>query len=389
MYLDLGVVAEATLSRCCLLLLIVFADIFLPDHFPGDDVATFGRSNGSTNVAMMAFTKWDAAYYLQLAKAGSYPTHQTLAFYPTYPYLIRQISLWLSTYFSSTDNLYVIAAVVISNVSFILSVVMLKQILQELLRTSTTTTSSVVPKDTRLVRHAVLCYIWNPANVFFTTAYTESFYALCSFTGMWLLLLAARKQQQQQPTSWRSLVPVMGASCCFLLASSIRSNGLFNGIIVVFFMLSTGYSVLLHWQWMTLFSLIVPYTMLFLSVVVPFVLFNEYMHSISCYDCSATWGSSSCLSSPSPPSSPSLPLILSNITHYLQHWLLPSISMYMNSNINGITDRKLSSKLNTNDPLRTPYKSTRITSCCVQGPYLCSMYSAVQREFWDVGKKVL
>ena len=64
----LGVIAEAALSRCFLLLLIVFADFLLPDHLPGDDVATFGHSNVSENVAMMAFTKWDAAYYLQLAK---------------------------------------------------------------------------------------------------------------------------------------------------------------------------------------------------------------------------------------------------------------------------------------------------------------------------------
>ena len=365
----LGVIAEAALSRCFLLLLIVFADFLLPDHLPGDDVATFGHSNVSENVAMMAFTKWDAAYYLQLAKTGSYPTHQTLAFYPTYPYLIRQIFVWLSTYFSSTDNLYIVAAVIISNVSFILSVVMLKLILQELLLTSTSTTSSIVPKDTRLVRVAVLCYIWNPANVFFTTAYTESLYALCSFTGMWLLLLARR------PTSWRSIGHLMGASCCFLLASSIRSNGLFNGVIVALFMLQTGCSVLVNKQWITLFTLIVPFTLLLLSVVLPFALFNEYMHAVACYDCSGTGGSnnvsSSCLASSSSSSSLS-PLISSTITQYLQHVLLPSTSMYMNS------------KLDCNNPLLAPYM---ISACCVQGPYLCSMYSAVQREFWNVGTK--
>lgn len=367
---DLGVIAEAALSRCCLLLLIILADFFLPDHSPGDDVATFGRSNSSGNAAMMAFTKWDAAYYLQLAKTGSYPTHQTLAFYATYPYLIRQVTTWFLTYFDSSDNQYIIAAVIISNVSFILSVVMLKHLLQELTSSPTSTTSSMVSKDSRLVRYAVLCYIWNPANIFFTTAYTESLYACCSFMGMWLLLLA---RKQLPLTSWRSIGLVMGAGCCFLWASSIRSNGLFNGIIVGLFMLPTGCSILLHRQWSALVSLIIPYTMLLLSVVLPFLLFNEYMHAVACHDCSKTDGSnlsSTCL----PPSSPLSLLISSPITQYLQRWLLPSTSMYMNT------------KLNSHIPLLPPYKPSMITSCCAQGPYLCSMYSAVQREFWDVGK---
>ena len=357
MYRHLRVVAEAALSRCCLLLMIVLADFLLPNHFPGDDVATFGHSNA----AMVAFTKWDAAYYLQLAKIGSYPTRQMLAFYPTYPYLIRQIATWFSTYFDSSDHLYIIAAVIISNVSFIWSVVMLKQILQELVLLPLSSTT--VSKDTRLVRYAVLCYIWNPANVFFTTAYTESLYACCSFTGMWLLLLA---RKQQQPTSWRSIGHVMGASCCFLWASSIRSNGLFNGIIAAFFILPTVCSILLHRQWSTMITLMIPYATLLLSVVLPFVLFNEYMHTIVCHDCSPIDGlnvSSTCVAL-------STPLTSSTITQYLQHWLLPSTSMYMNS------------RFDSSKSFKTPV----MTSCCVQGPYLCSMYSAVQREFWDVGK---
>ena len=63
-------------------------------------------------------------------------------------------------------------------------------------------------KDQPLTDLALLLFCFNPASVFFTTAYTESLYTAFSFLGLWLL----------PGKHW-------GAVSAFLAASATRSNG--------------------------------------------------------------------------------------------------------------------------------------------------------------------
>lgn len=66
-----------------------------------------------------------------------------------------------------------------------------------------------VLKDERTADLATLLYIWNPASVFYSAAYTESIFACAAFTGLYLL--------SQQP--WLATV-------CLSIASATRSNGM-------------------------------------------------------------------------------------------------------------------------------------------------------------------
>ena len=256
----------AVLSRVLIVVLAVIFNCLIVDHFPGADVPIFEINIGATppvkllllkNV-LKAFTKWDSAYYLQIARDGKYVIDQQLAFFPLYPFLIRLTSftlhrmaslyvriqstaLTLLVYFLSSsysseniismkirlenvadkyitaipenpaDALIVISAILVCNISFILSVGILRQILIEIIKENeflmnfdfemmtvdeerkeesscSTRDESSVPRiasneksgrlicdskrRSRLVDMAVLSYICNPANIFFSSAYT-------------------------------------------------------------------------------------------------------------------------------------------------------------------------------------------------------------------------
>jgi Mannosyltransferase (PIG-V) len=273
--------SAAILSRLTIVVLAVISNLIIRDHFPGDDVSAFPIDIGGAPTlhllllqsALNSFAKWDSAYYLQIAKHGKYVIDQQLAFFPLYPFLIRRtaytlhrmVSLYvhmqsramtllvyfLSSSYSSesiiamkirlgnvaedipdnpSDILIVISAVLISNICFILSVGILRQILimivqdneflmsfslemmtvEERRKEESSCTlsgecsvpgvrsssegnrriSSNSKRRSQLVDVAVLCYIFNPANIFFSTAYTESLYSLVTFAGIWLLSLS-------------------------------------------------------------------------------------------------------------------------------------------------------------------------------------------------------
>ena len=272
--------SAAILSRLTTVVLAVTSNLIIRDHFPGDDVSAFPIDIGGAPTlhllllqsTLNSFAKWDSAYYLQTAKDGKYVIDQQLAFFPLYPFLIRltaytlhrMVSLYvhmqsramtllvyfLSSSYSSeniiamkvrlgnvaeaipenpSDILIVISAVLISNVCFILSVGILRQLLIKIVQeneflmsfssemitveerrkeeSSCTLSgecsvprmrsskekgriSSNLKRRSKLVDVAVLCYIFNPANIFFSTAYTESLYSLVTFSGIWLLSLS-------------------------------------------------------------------------------------------------------------------------------------------------------------------------------------------------------
>jgi Mannosyltransferase (PIG-V) len=273
--------SAAILSRLTIVVLSVISNLIIRDHFPGEDVSAFEIDIGGAPTlhlllfqkALNSFAKWDSAYYLQIAKDGKYVIDQQLAFFPLYPFLIRLtaytlhrmmslyvhmqsramtlLAYFLSSSYSSenmiamkirlgnvaeaipenpSDVLIVISAVLISNVCFILSVGILRQILIKIVdeneflmsfggemmtveerrkeESSCSITGKCSVPDVRssskengkirsdskrrskLVDVAVLCYIFNPANIFFSTAYTESLYSFVTFAGIWLLSLS-------------------------------------------------------------------------------------------------------------------------------------------------------------------------------------------------------
>lgn len=266
-------------SRFVVVTAMMISNLLVVDHFPGDDVPSynFGNMCQSSNTPLViiqnllsSFTKWDSSHYLTIATDGKFKQDKHLAFYPLYPSLIRQTAraLWLFSLFASwifalllklvsasplqffsqgnitevitgftvesdvfspetpTNQTYcyvVVASILVSNVSFIMSVWVLRQILLIIIRESTFLTGAesidhddlsmkgdigfinqqnqkssvksnkLCSSDSKLVDYALLSYICNPANVFFSSAYTESFYSLLTFTAVWLIELSCRE----------------------------------------------------------------------------------------------------------------------------------------------------------------------------------------------------
>ena len=380
---------QALLSRVVILITMAISDGMIPDHNPGDDVARFSASSG----AFSTFSKWDSAYYLRLAHIGHYTSPQLLAFYPTYSFMIRFLAEWMTTITSanvSSEQYVVVAAIVVSNASFLLSVVVLRQLIRELF---------LAPHDDVIPHTAVLSYIWNPGNVFFASAYTESLYALCSFTGMWQLMLA-----NKSPTMMRTSLHTLAASYCFLLASSVRSNGLLNVIFALLFGLSI---VVNRPSWLARGVLFVPWIVVTLSTVVPFVVFNGHMHALVCpalglgvgegvgmsyaaeHNCatSVSTGVSAmgrgggvhlCGNSDVDPSSSSW--WHSNAVDVALRWLLPGRALFALTAFSQPDARARQVGVGSEGE-----GAVHLAACCARSPVGCSMYSAVQRQYWEVG----
>lgn len=87
--------------------------------------------------------------------------------------------------------------------------------------------SRAVLKDDRLADLATLLYIWNPASVFYSAAYTESTFACATFTGFYLL--------SSRP--WL-------ATFCLTTATATRSNG----VLHCWFLLHQLAKVIVHQQ---------------------------------------------------------------------------------------------------------------------------------------------
>ena len=191
-------------TRFLLIALIILSNIILPDH-QADEVLIFDfQGDEKVSNGWMSFTKWDAAYFLHIARHG-YQFESAFAFFPLYPLCIRQLEQVISQLTSlSPDFSSIIAGVFISNCCFVCTLVVLWYLLQEL----------HISKSIRL--QALYLFCLNPANIFFASVYSESLYACLAFGGM---LFWEKK--------WYITSLIL-----FVLASGTRSNGMLNAVFI-------------------------------------------------------------------------------------------------------------------------------------------------------------
>jgi phosphatidylinositol glycan class V len=191
-------------TRIMMILALILSNICLPDH-NATGVYTFELEDIEISNVWLSFTKWDAAYFLQIARNG-YQFESSFAFFPLYPLCIKFVGMFIAKLTSLSDNIStIVAGVVVSNVCFVITVALLWFLLKEL-------------QVTEKVRvYSVFLFCLNPANVFFASIYSESFYSCFAFGGMLF---------------WEKRRYAM-ALLLFLLASSTRSNGIFNVIFLL------------------------------------------------------------------------------------------------------------------------------------------------------------
>ena len=154
------------------------------------------------DIAFGGFRRWDGVYFLHIAEHG-YTYENTLAFFPLFPLMVRAVgnsALFLLQYFMSYASVLLISAVIVNIACFVLSAMTLYELGRIALRSDT------------LAYRAAQFYCINPANIFFSAAYSESCYALLTFRGMLML----------ERNYWVS------SAVFFAFSSAARSNGLVN-----------------------------------------------------------------------------------------------------------------------------------------------------------------
>lgn len=246
----------AIISRCLFLIFAVIADYLLWDHVAsGVMIFDFQSSSKMLKLIFGTFVKWDAAHFLTIAREG-YSTDMSFAFYPFYPQCIRILASILSYGISlKLDELYIVAAMIISTSSFFANVLILRKLLK-----SMNFSNSVI--DT-----AALCFIFNPATIFFASSYSESFYCMLSWSALYSM-----------NTSHLYLAIVL-----FLLSSFTRSNSIFLIEIIIChfvrFIILNQRSTVSRWQ---IIHTTIQYVGCIVACIVPTIVVNYYAHMVVC-----------------------------------------------------------------------------------------------------------
>ncbi|KAF2842075.1 glycosyltransferase family 76 protein [Patellaria atrata CBS 101060] len=176
------------------------------------------------------FVKWDAIYFSSIAQRG-YIFEQEWAFGWGFTRLISLITRFFSkTELDVSPDRTAWVGVSISHVSHLLSVLVLYCLVLSLKH------QSKIPKVAFIT--AVL-HIISPAGLFLSAPYGESLFSLLNFSGFLLYVLSRRTPLSVSRRRLKDDVFLLVAGVCFGLATTIRSNGLFSGIIFAYDVLTS------------------------------------------------------------------------------------------------------------------------------------------------------
>ncbi len=121
------------------------------------------------------FTRWDSKWYLSIIKTGYQAsanlrtTYSNLAFFPLYPYLVKSVG-WLGI--SLPDGFYIFIGLLLSNLCFIASAVLLYRLI---------ICSLGFDEDT--ARRTLILLIVFPVSFFFSAFYPESLFLFLTLLG--------------------------------------------------------------------------------------------------------------------------------------------------------------------------------------------------------------
>lgn len=193
-------------SRLFIAVIQVFFNYLIPDH----DAKVFSpptihRSSAADHAVVFllgGFRRWDAIYFLHIAEYG-YTYENTLVFFPLFPFLTRIMAntILLPLHFiMNYSSCLLVAAFLLNLVLFVMSADILFRLSRR-----------VIVSDILSFKAAQL-YCVNPASIFFSAPYSETTFALLTFSG--LLSLETNN--------------LTGCAVLFGASSLARSNGLIN-----------------------------------------------------------------------------------------------------------------------------------------------------------------
>jgi phosphatidylinositol glycan class V len=320
-------------GRVVTILGAVLSDVVFPDHqATGVERVSSLFSSNWKQALLPAFQKWDAAHYIKLA-TGGYTDENQVAFSPFYPRILKFVgNLFVKWFGGTVMEGVVMAGMVVNIAAFIAATFILRKLLPLI---------TPYKKGNRIFEIAIVIWCFNPAGIFFSTLYTESLFALLSWSAFMFF-----------ETHRTALCMVM-----FFLASMLRSNGTLNAVVVVAAWLSDRYRQREHRKSPAQNTIdMVRLGLICLSIILPSVLYNIlHMHML-------------CGPAPSVPQAKDevVPYLTSMATRYLlQQWggMIPK------------------------SPLTVSNETTQL--CSSAKPWHRLMpnyaYSHIQSKYWNVG----
>ena len=242
-------------SRILKIILIICSHALIPSHkATGVKVLDYVPSSPWIGAFVKPFLCWDASHFISIAIHG-YTEEMSYAFFPLYPFILRHLGNAfnvISPFHLNDIERVVITGVIFGNIFFVLTCFVLNTLLR-------------AQGISAIRRHcAILCFTINPASLFFSVIYTESLYALLSWTAMYLLF-----------TRKHTILPTL----LFAAASFTRSNGIFNAAFVFIFSL---YDFLRSVSGPTALRRAVSRLPIFLATISPYILHSFFSYSSLC-----------------------------------------------------------------------------------------------------------
>ncbi|XP_056641489.1 GPI mannosyltransferase 2 [Diorhabda sublineata] len=268
----------AIFSRLFIIFLQFLSNLIIPDH----DARVFQYLRSpqhnetyvflSVNYILKGFIRWDAEYFMHIAKYG-YTYENTLAFFPLYPYLSRTIvNICELLFYGATIDTSLIITFTLLNIMFLcLSVKLLYKL------TKVYFNEDIAYKTTIL-------FIFNPASIFFSAPYSESFFCYLTLETIYRCTILLQKYSKSN-----SNFHYNDTSALFFISLStiVRSNGLLN----IGFLIYTITCIFLTYfpknsvnRFMYILKFICIFSISILVCVLPFALYQIYCFQKFCRD---------------------------------------------------------------------------------------------------------
>ncbi|KAF1770868.1 hypothetical protein GCK72_002692 [Caenorhabditis remanei] len=173
---------------------------------------------------LLGLRRWDAQQFLFIAD-NHYIFEHSLAFFPGYPEVINIFRLGIQQYTLSTVGWSFPSWVLTGILSFAINLFFFHAAGMALFMVVTMITRNV--KQGLL---AVTIFAYNPASIFFTSAYSESMFFTLTITGFNFMLYSIRSSSYSQ-----KMFGVMTGTFIFGLSLVVRSNGMLNALFVAWY----------------------------------------------------------------------------------------------------------------------------------------------------------
>ncbi|CAO4362032.1 unnamed protein product [Caenorhabditis nigoni] len=182
--------------------------------------------------ALLGLRRWDAQQFLFVADNG-YISEHSLAFFPGYPGVINISGIGIHEYMKGSLGWSFPPWVITGILSVAVNLFSFHAAGLALFRAV-----SMMTRNVKQALLAVSIFAYNPASIFFTSAYSESLFFALTLFGFNVMLYAVRATSYSQ-----RVIGTLSGTVIFGLSAVVRSNGFLNVIFVVWY-----WAAILLWE---------------------------------------------------------------------------------------------------------------------------------------------